>query len=203
MSILIDEKTPVIIQGFTGDKASFHAKEMIRYGTNVVGGVTPGKGGQKHLDRPVFDTVKNAVEGHRSDGESGIRASTLCGGCADGGRGCRSEVGLHHHGWYPGSGHDAREEVSDALSARPATMIVGPNCAGIISAGKAMLGIMPGHIYQRGNVGVVSRSGTLGYEAAAQMKALGIGVTTSVGIGGDPYQWQLIPRSPRLVRAGS
>ena len=186
MSILIDETTPVIVQGITGDKATFHAKEMIAYGTKVVGGVTPGKGGQKHLDLPVFDTVKDAVKA------TGARASLAF--------------------VPPPYAGDALMEAADAglklvciiTDGIPAqdmmrvkrylmryrrenrTMIVGPNCAGIISAGKAMLGIMPGHIYQRGNVGVVSRSGTLGYEAAAQMKAVGIGVSTSVGIGGDP-----------------
>ena len=186
MSILIDEQTPVIVQGITGDKASFHAREMIAYGTNVVGGVTPGKGGQRHLDRPVFDTVKEAVRA------TGAQASLVF--------------------VPPPYAGDALMEAADAglrlvcviTDGIPAqdmmrvkrylmrypkdnrTMLVGPNCAGIISAGRAMLGIMPGNIYQRGNVGIVSRSGTLGYEAAAQMKALGIGVTTSVGIGGDP-----------------
>ena len=174
------------MQGFTGDKATFHAKEMIAYGTNVVGGVTPGKGGQRHLERPVFNTVKEAVR------DTGAEASLLF--------------------VPPPFAADALMEAADAglklvciiTDGIPAqdmmrvkrylrryakdqrTTIVGPNCAGIISAGKAMLGIMPGNIYQRGNVGIVSRSGTLGYEAAAQMKALGIGVTTSVGIGGDP-----------------
>lgn len=186
MSILIDETTRVIVQGFTGDKATFHAREMIAYGTNVVGGVTPGKGGLKHLDRPVFDTVKQAVQA------TGAEASLVF--------------------VPPPFAADALMEAADAglklvciiTDGIPAqdmmrvkrylrrypkderTTIVGPNCAGIISAGRAMLGIMPGHIYQRGNVGIVSRSGTLGYEAAAQMKALGIGVSTSVGIGGDP-----------------
>jgi malate-CoA ligase subunit alpha len=186
MSILIDEKTRVIVQGFTGDKATFHAKEMIAYGTNLVGGVTPGKGGQKHLDKPVFNTVKEAVQA------TGAEASLLF--------------------VPPPFAADALMEAADAglklvcvitdgipaqdmmrvkrylrrYSKDERTTIVGPNCAGIISAGKAMLGIMPGNIYMRGNVGIVSRSGTLGYEAAAQMKALGIGVTTSVGIGGDP-----------------
>jgi malate-CoA ligase subunit alpha len=186
MSILIDEKTRVILQGFTGDKATFHATEMIAYGTQVVGGVTPGKGGRKHLDRPVFNTVKEAV------GATGATASLAF--------------------VPPAFAADSLMEAADAglklvciiTDGIPAqdmmrvkrylmrypkdrrTMVVGPNCAGIISPGKAMLGIMPGHIYRRGNVGIVSRSGTLGYEAAAQMNALGIGQTTSVGIGGDP-----------------
>lgn len=186
MSILIDASTKVIVQGFTGDKATFHAKEMIEYGTQVVGGVTPGKGGQTHLNRPVFNTVKDAVK------QTGAEASLVF--------------------VPPPYAADALMEAADAglklvciitdgipsqdmmrvkryLRRYPKerrTTIVGPNCAGIISPGKAMLGIMPSNIYLRGNVGVVSRSGTLGYEAGAQMKALGIGVTTSVGIGGDP-----------------
>ncbi len=186
MSILINEKTPVIVQGYTGDKASFHAKEMIAYGTNVVGGVTPGKGGSMHLGLPVFNTVKEAVR------QTGATASIVF--------------------VPPAFSADAIMEAIDAgitlicsitdgipaqdmmriksyLRGYPAdrrAILVGPNCAGIISPGKAMLGIMPGHIYSRGPVGIVSRSGTLGYEAAAQMNALGIGQSTSVGIGGDP-----------------
>lgn len=186
MSILIDSTTKVIVQGFTGDKATFHATEMIGYGTRVVGGVTPGKGGLTHLGLPVFNTVKDAVR------ETGAEASLAF--------------------VPPPYAADALMEAADAglrlvciiTDGIPAqdmmrvkrylrrypkerrTTIVGPNCAGIISAGKAMLGIMPSNIYMQGNVGVVSRSGTLGYEAGAQMKALGIGITTSVGIGGDP-----------------
>lgn len=186
MSILIDQSTRVIVQGFTGDKASFHAREMIAYGTRVVGGVTPGKGGQRHLDLPVFDTVKDAVRA------TGAEASLLF--------------------VPPPFAADALMEAADAglslvciitdgipiqdmmrvkryLMRYPKdkrTTIVGPNCAGIISAGKAMLGIMPGHIYKRGSIGIVSRSGTLGYEAAEQLRDVGLGVTTSVGIGGDP-----------------
>ncbi len=186
MSILIDERTRVIVQGFTGDKATFHARQMIAYGTNVVGGVTPGKGGTTHLERPVFDTVKEAVA------DVGAEASIVF--------------------VPPAFAADALMEAADAglrlvciitdgipaqdmmrvkryLQRYPEarrTRVVGPNCAGIISAGRAMLGIMPGHIYDPGRVGIVSRSGTLGYEAAAQMQALGLGVSTSVGIGGDP-----------------
>jgi malate-CoA ligase subunit alpha len=186
MSILIDETTKVIVQGFTGDKATFHAKEMIAYGTNVVGGVTPGKGGQRHLDRPVFNTVKEAVKA------TGAEASLLfvpppyaadaLMEAADSGLRlvCIITDGI------PAQDMMRVKRYLRRYSKEQRTTIVGPNCAGIISAGRAMLGIMPGHIYERGNVGIVSRSGTLGYEAAAQMKALGIGVTTSVGIGGDP-----------------
>jgi len=186
MSILIDETTPVIIQGFTGDKATFHAKEMIAYGTNVVGGVTPGKGGQRHLDRPVFHTVKDAV---RATGATTSLAFVPPAFAADSLMEA-ADAGLKLVCTIT-DGIPAQDmmRVKRYLMRYPKerrTMVVGPNCAGIISAGKAMLGIMPGHIYRRGNVGIVSRSGTLGYEAAAQMNALGIGQTTSVGIGGDP-----------------
>jgi malate-CoA ligase subunit alpha len=186
VSILIDEKTPVILQGFTGDKATFHAREMIAYGTNVVGGVTPGKGGQQHLDRPVFNTVKDAV---RATGATTSLAFVPPAFAADSLMEA-ADAGLKLVCTIT-DGIPAQDmmRVKRYLMRYPKdkrTMVVGPNCAGIISAGKAMLGIMPGHIYRRGNVGIVSRSGTLGYEAAAQMNAIGIGQTTSVGIGGDP-----------------
>jgi malate-CoA ligase subunit alpha len=186
MSVLIDEKTRVIVQGFTGDKATFHAREMIAYGTRIVGGVTPGKGGTKHLDLPVFNTVKEAVK------QTGAEASIVfvpAPFCADAIMEA-ADAGLRLVCCIT-DGMPAQDMmmVKRYLLRYPKekrTTLVGPNCAGIISAGKAMLGIMPGHIYSRGNVGVVTRSGTLGYEAAAQMNALGIGQTTSVGIGGDP-----------------
>ncbi|MGH7703257.1 MAG: succinate--CoA ligase subunit alpha [Gemmatimonadales bacterium] len=186
MSILIDEKTPVIVQGFTGDKATFHAKEMIAYGTNVVGGVTPGKGGARHLDRPVFNTVKEAVR------EVGATASIIfvpAPFCADAimeaaDAGIRLVCTITDG--IPAQDMMMVKRYLRRYARETRTMLVGPNCAGIISAGKAMLGIMPGHIYARGPVGVVTRSGTLGHEAASQMNALGIGQTTSVGIGGDP-----------------
>ena len=186
MSILIDEKTPIILQGFTGDKATFHAKEMIAYGTNVVGGVTPGKGGQKHLGLPVFNTVKEAVAATGATTSlafvpPAFAADSLM-EAADAGLKlvCTITDGI------PAQDMMRVKRYLMRYPKEKRTMVVGPNCAGIISAGKAMLGIMPGHIYKRGNVGIVSRSGTLGYEAAAQMNALGIGQTTSVGIGGDP-----------------
>ncbi|MFM8245739.1 MAG: succinate--CoA ligase subunit alpha [Burkholderiaceae bacterium] len=186
MSILIDEKTRVIVQGFTGDKATFHANEMIQYGTNVVGGVTPGKGGKVHLDRPVFNTVQQAVEATGAQASLAFvpppYAADALMEAADAGLDlvCIITDGI------PAQDMMRVKRYLRRYPKEKRTTIVGPNCAGIISAGKAMLGIMPGHIYIRGNVGIVSRSGTLGYEAAAQMKALGIGVTTSVGIGGDP-----------------
>jgi malate-CoA ligase subunit alpha len=186
MSILLDETTRVIVQGFTGDKATFHATAMIAYGTNVVGGVTPGKGGARHLDRPVFNTVREAV---RATGATASIIFVPAAFCAD------SIMEAAN------AGIRLICTITDGIPAQDMMMVkrylfrfpkerrstlIGPNCAGIISAGKAMLGIMPGHIYSRGTVGLVTRSGTLGYEAAAQMNALGIGQTTSVGIGGDP-----------------
>jgi malate-CoA ligase subunit alpha len=186
MSILIDERTRVIVQGFTGEKATFHAREMIAYGTNVVGGVTPGKGGIQHLDRPVFNTVREAVR------EVGAEASIIfvpAAFCADSimeaaNAGIRLVCTITDG--IPAQDMMMVKRYLFRFPRERRTTLIGPNCAGIISAGKAMLGIMPGHIYSRGSVGVVSRSGTLGYEAAAQMNALGIGQTTSVGIGGDP-----------------
>jgi malate-CoA ligase subunit alpha len=186
MSILIDETTSVLVQGLTGDKASFHAKEMIAYGTRVVAGVTPGKGGQTHLNCPVFNTVKDAV---RQTGATTSIAFVPPAFAADSLMEA-ADAGLRLVCIIT-DGIPAQDmmRVKRYLMRYPRekrTMVVGPNCAGIISAGRAMLGIMPGHIYKRGPVGIVSRSGTLGYEAAAQMNALGIGQSTSVGIGGDP-----------------
>jgi malate-CoA ligase subunit alpha len=186
MSILIDEKTPIVVQGITGDKGTFHAKEMIDYGSNVVAGVTPGKGGASHLGVPVFDTMKEAVKATGATASITFVAPAFAADAimeaAD--AGIRLVCSIT-------DGIPAQDmiRVKRYLMRYPKerrTMLVGPNCAGIISPRKAMLGIMPGHIYIRGPVGVVSRSGTLGYEAASQMKAVGIGISTSVGIGGDP-----------------
>ena len=186
MSILIDENTRVIVQGITGDKATFHAREMIAYGTNVVGGVTPGKGGQKHLDRPVFDTVKDAVKATGATASLAFIPPAFAGDAlmeaADAGLDlvCIITDGI------PAQDMMTVKRYLMRYPRERRTTLVGPNCAGIISPGRAMLGIMPGHIYKRGTVGVVSRSGTLGYEAAAQLAELGLGISTSVGIGGDP-----------------
>ncbi|ACA20813.1 succinyl-CoA synthetase, alpha subunit [Methylobacterium sp. 4-46] len=186
MSILIDEKTPILIQGITGDKGSFHAKEMIEYGSNVVGGVTPGKGGRSHLGIPVFDTVKEAVR--QTGATTSITfvappfAADAIMEAADAGIRliCSITDGI------PAQDMMRVKRYLKRYPKERRSMVVGPNCAGIISPGKSMLGIMPGHIYLKGNVGVISRSGTLGYEAASQMKAVGLGISTSVGIGGDP-----------------
>ena len=186
MSILLDEKTKVIVQGFTGDKGTFHAKEMIAYGTNVVGGVTPGKGGVTHLGKPVFDTVKEAVE---ATGATATLILVPAPYCADAimeaaDAGIRLVVTITDG--VPAQDMMTVKRYLWRYPKERRTRMVGPNGAGVISPGKAMMGIMPGHIYARGPVGVVTRSGTLGYEAAEQMRMLGIGQTTSVGIGGDP-----------------
>ena len=186
MAILIDEHSKVLVQGFTGQIGSFHSRDMINYGTNVVGGVTPGKGGTTHLERPVFDTVKEAVEQTGADSSvifipppfaaDGIMEAADAGikYCV-----CITD-GIPAHDMIRVKRYMRRYRAEDKM------VLTGPNCAGTISPGKAMLGIMPGHIYIPGRVGVIGRSGTLGYEAASQMKAEGIGVSTSVGIGGDP-----------------
>ena len=186
MSVLIDETTPILVQGFTGTIGSFHAKEMIAYGTKVVAGVTPGKGGMEHLGRPVFNTVKEAVR------ETGAAASIVF---------VPPPFAADSIMEAADAGIAVCVAITDGIPAQDMMRVkrymrryrrdrrmrlIGPNCAGVISPGRAMLGIMPGHIYRRGPVGIVGRSGTLGYEAAAQLNALGIGVSTSVGIGGDP-----------------
>ncbi len=186
MAILLDKNSRVIVQGFTGQIGTFHANDMIKYGTNVVGGVTPGKGGTTHLDRPVFNTVKDAVR------EVGANASIIfvpapyaadsIMEAADAGiRYCVAITdGIPAQDMIRVKRYMRRYKEANRLR------LTGPNCAGSISPGKCMMGIMPGHIYIEGDVGIVGRSGTLGYEAASQMKALGIGVSTSIGIGGDP-----------------
>ncbi|MGC5777635.1 succinate--CoA ligase subunit alpha [Methylobacterium sp. NFXW15] len=186
MSILIDESTPIIVQGITGDKGTFHAKEMLDYGSNVVGGVTPGKGGRTHLGLPVFNTVKEAVEATGATTSITFVAPPFAADAimeaADAGLRlvCSITDGI------PAQDMMRVKRYLYRYPKERRTMVVGPNCAGIISPGKSMLGIMPGHIYLKGNVGVISRSGTLGYEAASQLKELGLGISTSVGIGGDP-----------------
>ena len=186
MSIVIDNKTPILVQGFTGRIGSFHSEEMIEYGTNIVGGVTPGRGGTTHQGLPVFDTVKAAVAA--TGAEASIVfvpppfAADAIMEAADGGlRTCVCITdGIPAQDMMRVKRYMRRYKVDKRMQ------LIGPNCAGVISPGKALLGIMPGHIYKEGEVGIIGRSGTLGYEAASQLKAKGIGVSTSVGIGGDP-----------------
>lgn len=186
MSIFLDRDTKVIVQGITGRMAQFHTKEMLDYGTNVVGGVVPGKGGEAIFGVPVFNTVKEAVEATGANASlvfvpPPFAADSIM-EAADGGiRYCVCIT----------DGIPAQDmiQVKRYMMRYPKEkrmVLTGPNCAGTISPGKALLGIMPGHIYLQGNVGIVGRSGTLGYEAAQQLKDLGLGVSTSVGIGGDP-----------------
>ncbi len=182
MSVLVNKDSKIIVQGFTGSEGTFHAQQMIEYGTNVVGGVTPGKGGSTHLDRPVFNTVKDAVD------EAGANTSIIF--------------------VPPAFAADAIMEAADAgikviiciTEGIPvADMIkayhyikdrdcrlVGPNCPGVITPGEAKVGIMPGFVFKKGTVGIVSKSGTLTYEAADQVVKQGLGITTAIGIGGDP-----------------
>ena len=186
MSILLDKETKIVVQGFTGKIGSFHSSEMIKYGSKIVGGVTPGKGGQTHLNLPVFNTVKEAVNKTEATAtilfvppefaaDSAMEAADagikICVAITD---------GIPSHDMIKIKRYMRRYLKKEKM------ILIGPNCAGIISPGKSLLGIMPGHIYKKGEVGIVGRSGTLGYEAAQQMKGLNIGISTSVGIGGDP-----------------
>jgi len=182
MSVLVDKNSKIIVQGFTGSEGTFHASQMIAYGTNVVGGVTPGKGGQKHLDKPVFNTVVDAVE--KAQANTSIIfvppafAADAIMEAADAGIKviiCITE------------GIPIADMVKvKAYIADRDCRLVGPNCPGVITPGEAKVGIMPGFVFKKGSVGIVSKSGTLTYEAADQVVKQGLGITTAIGIGGDP-----------------
>ncbi len=182
MSVLVNKNSKVIVQGFTGGEGTFHAGQMIEYGTNVVGGVTPGKGGTKHLDRPVFNTVAEAVQKVGADvsiifvpaafaadaimesADAGIKVIV----CITEGIPVKDMI-----------------QVKEYIKGK-ACRLIGPNCPGVITAGEAKVGIMPGFVFKKGKIGIVSKSGTLTYEAADQIAKAGLGVTTAIGIGGDP-----------------
>lgn len=182
MSVLVNKNSKIIVQGFTGSEGTFHAEQMIEYGTNVVGGVTPGKGGKKHLDKPVFNTVSDAVEKTGADVSiifvpPAFAADAIM-EAADAG----IKVIITITEGIPVSD---MVKVSNYIKHKDCRLI-GPNCPGVITPEEAKVGIMPGFVFKKGNVGIVSKSGTLTYEAADQVVKQGLGITTAIGIGGDP-----------------
>ncbi len=182
MSVLVNKDSKIIVQGFTGSEGTFHASQMIEYGTNVVGGVTPGKGGSTHLDRPVFNTVKEAVEKAEADTTiifvpPAFAADAIM-EAADAG----IKVIITITEGIPVADMIKAYDYIKGKDCR----LIGPNCPGVITPGEAKVGIMPGFVFKKGNVGIVSKSGTLTYEAADQVVKQGLGITTAIGIGGDP-----------------
>jgi succinyl-CoA synthetase alpha subunit len=182
MSVLVNKDSKIIVQGFTGSEGTFHASQMIEYGTNVVGGVTPGKGGSTHLDRPVFNTVKDAVDKAGADTSiifvpPAFAADAIM-EAAD--AGIKVIIAITE-----GIPVADMIKANDYIKGRNCRLI-GPNCPGVITPGEAKVGIMPGFVFKKGTVGIVSKSGTLTYEAADQVVKQGLGITTAIGIGGDP-----------------
>ncbi|MFT6970215.1 MAG: succinyl-CoA synthetase alpha subunit [Roseivirga sp.] len=182
MSVLVNKDSKIIVQGFTGSEGTFHAEQMIEYGTNVVGGVTPGKGGQQHLNRPVFNTVEDAVTSTGADVSiifvpPAFAADAIM-EAADAGISVIITIT---------EGIPVKDMVhaKEYIKSRNVTLI-GPNCPGVITPGEAKVGIMPGFVFKKGRIGLVSKSGTLTYEAADQLVKAGLGISTAIGIGGDP-----------------
>lgn len=182
MSILVNKDSRIIVQGFTGSEGTFHASQMIGYGTNIVGGVTPGKGGQKHLDKPVFNSVKEAVSGTKANTSIIFVPPAFAGDAIMEAAEAGIKVIVAITEGIP---------IADMIKAnnyvkKMNAILVGPNCPGVITPDEAKVGIMPGFIFKKGNVGIISKSGTLTYEAADQVVSEGLGISTALGIGGDP-----------------
>ncbi|MDX1351290.1 MAG: succinate--CoA ligase subunit alpha, partial [Putridiphycobacter sp.] len=197
MSVLVNKNSKVIVQGFTGGEGTFHASQMIEFGTNVVGGVTPGKGGQTHLDRPVFNSVAEAVEKTGADVSIIFVPPAFAADAIMEAANAGIKVIIAITEGIP---------VKDMIIAKEYisqydTTLIGPNCPGVITADGAKVGIMPGFIFKKGKIGIVSKSGTLTYEAADQVVKAGMGITTAIGIGGDPIIGTTTKEAVQLLMA--
>ena len=182
MSVLVNKDSKIIVQGFTGSEGTFHAGQMIEYGTNVVGGVTPGKGGTSHLDRPVFNTVSEAVEQKGANTSIIFVPPAFAADAIMEAANAGIKVIICITEGIPVNDMVKAKEYISEYDCR----LIGPNCPGVITAGEAKVGIMPGFVFKKGKIGIVSKSGTLTYEAADQVAKAGLGITTAIGIGGDP-----------------